>query len=167
MEEKNDEAESDRTFDDADYNIPIENKGFAHAIAIAASVILPITMIVSLILQSGFMGLLNFRVFIIIPIIAILYFIVKYTDDLGSVSVENIEKKYDNIIIIEPVEISSKDDIKRPKRIGVHTSDGTIVPFTFITRYAYDNNYTLGKYNGIITVKDGKAAVLVEDTNDN
>lgn len=165
MEEKNGEAESE-TFDDADYNIPIENKGFAHTIAIAVSVILPITMIVSLILQSGFMGLLNFRVLIIIPIIAILYFIVKYTDDFGSVSVENIEKQYDNIIIIEPVGISSKDDIKRPKRIGIHTSDGTIVPFTFITRYAYDNNYTLGKHNGILTVKDGKAAVLVEDTND-
>lgn len=165
MEEKNGEAESE-TFDDADYNIPIENKGFAHTIAIAVSVILPITMIVSLILQSGFMGLLNFRVLIIIPIIAILYFIVKYTDDFGSVSVENIEKQYDNIIIIEPVGISSKDDIKRPKRIGVHTSDGTIVPFTFITRYAYENNYTLGKHNGILTVKDGKAAVLVEDTND-
>ena len=166
MEEKNDEAEAG-TFDDADYNIPIENKGFAHSIAIAALVILPITMIVSLILQSAFMGLLNFRVLIIIPIIAILYFIVKYTNGLGCVSVENIEKKYDNIIIIEPVEISSRDDIKRPKRIGVRTGDGTIVPFTFITRYAYDNNYTLGKHNGIITVKDGKAAVLVEDTNDN
>lgn len=164
MDAKNNDIEEQLGITDKDYDVPIQNQGYAHTIALVVAVILPIIMVVSLILQSGFKGLFNIRFLLIVPIIAILYFIVRYTNNLASISVSDIEKRYDNIIVIEPQRINNGEP-SRPKTIGLHVADGTTVPFTFVTRVDYEKHNTTFQHNGIIVLKDNKAAIMIEDNN--
>jgi hypothetical protein len=163
MDTKNDDIEKQLGITDKDYDVPIQNQGYAHMIALAAAIMLPIVMVVSLLIQSGIKGLFNIRFLLIVPIIAILYFIVRYTNNLASISVSDIEKRYDNIIIIEPQRINNGEP-SRPKTIGIHVSDGSTAPFAFLTRYDYEKHNTTFQHNGIIVLKGNKAAIMIEDT---
>lgn len=146
--------------DDA-YTIPVEKNDVPHLIATIACIAVPLIMLIGAFLASGLKAFLNWRLILIIPTVAILYFLVRATNGLGRVDVKDIEREYPDLVIVDDTDDS--DDPQRPKFIQIRTYDEANANFTVVMRNDWENNMTNRRLEGILVVKNGKAAVMIEN----
>lgn len=147
---------------DSEYIIPVEPFEIPHFIAIIASIAIPAMMFISSIIADGWRAFTNSRMLLIIPVIIIFYLAVKWTKDLGMVDVKDIENAYPDIVIVDDTDDS--DDPSRPSTLKIRTNDDSTASFTMVTRQDWESNMPFRRRQGVLVVKNGKAAVMVEDT---
>ena len=147
---------------DSEYIIPVEPFEIPHFIAIIASIAIPAMMFIGSIIADGWRAFTNARMLLIIPVIIIFYLAVKWTKDLGMVDVKNIENAYPDIVIVDDTDES--DDPSRPSTLKIRTNDDSTASFTMVTRQDWESNMPFRRRQGVLVVKNGKAAVMVEDT---
>lgn len=146
---------------DDDYTVPVEDNGLPHVLAIIAMIGVPAMMIIGSFIADGLKALINWRMLLVIPTIAILYVIVRATKSLGRVYSKDIEKEYPELVVIDGTDDS--DDPKRPQSITVRTDDEANATFTVVLREDWDNDMAMTRrHQAILVVKDKKAAVMVE-----
>lgn len=146
---------------DSEYVIPVEPFDTPHFIAVIACIGIPSMMFVGSFLADGARAFLNPRMLLLIPVIVLFWLVVKWTDGLGSVDVEDIERTYPDIIVIDGNDES--DDPKRPVKLNIRTKDDSTASFTMVTRQDWESNLASRRRQGVLVVKNGKAAVMVED----
>lgn len=147
---------------DSEYIIPVEPFEIPHFIAIIASIAIPAMMFIGSIIADGWRAFTNSRMLLIIPVIIIFYLAVKWTKDLGMVDVKDIERAYPDIVIVDDTDDS--DDPSRPSTLKIRTNDDSTASFTMVTRQDWESNMPFRRRQGVLVVKNGKAAVMVEDT---
>lgn len=147
---------------DSEYIIPVEPFEIPHFIAIIASIAIPAMMFIGSIIADGWRAFTNARMLLIIPVIIIFYLAVKWTKDLGMVDVKDIENAYPDIVIVDDTDDS--DDPSRPSTLKIRTNDDSTASFTMVTRQDWESNMPFRRRQGVLVVKNGKAAVMVEDT---
>ena len=147
---------------DSEYIIPVEPFEIPHFIAIIASIAIPAMMFIGSIIADGWRAFTNPRMILIIPVIIIFYLAVKWTKDLGMVDVKDIENAYPDIVIVDDTDDS--DDPSRPSTLKIRTNDDSTASFTMVTRQDWESNMPFRRRQGVLVVKNGKAAVMVEDT---
>lgn len=155
------EEEQEILPDNTDYILPVDTSNILHMVAGLALVAVPLSMIGGAFLKQGLHMFLNWRVLLVVPIIAALYGFFIWTKGLGKVSVADIEEAYPNFVVIE-----GEDDAPEPRRpssISVRTKDGSTAPITVVLLGDWENGRTKIRLHGIIVVKDTKAAVLLSD----
>lgn len=147
---------------DSEYIIPVEPFEIPHFIAIIASIAIPAMMFIGSIIADGWRAFTNARMLLIIPVIIIFYLAVKWTKDIGMVDVKDIENAYPDIVIVDDTDDS--DDPSRPSTLKIRTNDDSTASFTMVTRQDWESNMPFRRRQGVLVVKNGKAAVMVEDT---
>lgn len=161
-QQKNESVSEQLGIKDSEYIIPVEPFEIPHFIAIILSIAIPSVMFIGSFVADGWKALVNFRMLLLIPIIIIFYLAVKWTKDLGRVDVKDIERAYPDIVIVDGTDES--DDPKRPSTLNIRTSDDSTASFTMVTRQDWESNMPFRRRQGVLVVKNGKAAVMVEDT---
>lgn len=161
-QQKNESVSEQLGIKDSEYIIPVEPFEIPHFIAIIASIAIPAMMFIGSIIADGWRAFTNSRMLLIIPVIIIFYLAVKWTKDLGMVDVKDIENAYPDIVIVDDTDDS--DDPSRPSTLKIRTNDDSTASFTMVTRQDWESNMPFRRRQGVLVVKNGKAAVMVEDT---
>lgn len=161
-QQKNESVSEQLGIKDSEYIIPVEPFEIPHFIAIIASIAIPAMMFIGSIIADGWRAFTNSRMLLIIPVIIIFYLAVKWTKDLGMVDVKDIERAYPDIVIVDDTDDS--DDPSRPSTLKIRTNDDSTASFTMVTRQDWESNMPFRRRQGVLVVKNGKAAVMVEDT---
>lgn len=146
---------------DGEYVVPVEPFDTPHFIAVIACIGIPSMMFIGSFLADGFRAFLNIRMLLLIPVIGLFYLIVKWTDGLGRVDVKDIERAYPDIIVIDGND--EGDEPKRPATLNIRVRDDSTASFTMVTRQDWESDLASRRRQGVLVVKNGKAAVMVED----
>ena len=142
---------------DSAYNIPVEENSIPHLIAVIAMIILPLIMIVGSFIADGLKAFINPRMLFIIPVVIILWFAAKWTDDMGHIDVTEVEKLYPDIVIINSEE---SNDPSRPKYINIRMSDDSTSDFTVVMKDDWEANMAFRRQTASFIMKNGKAAII-------
>lgn len=142
---------------DSAYNIPVEENSIPHLIAVIAMIILPLIMIVGSFIADGLKAFVNPRMLFIIPVVIILWFAAKWTDDMGRIDVTEVEKLYPDIVIINPEEGNGPS---RPKYINIRMSDDSTSDFTVVMKDDWEANMAFRRQTASFIMKNGKAAII-------
>lgn len=142
---------------DSAYNIPVEENSIPHLIAVIAMITLPLIMIVGSFIADGLKAFINPRMLFIIPVVIILWFAAKWTDDMGHIDVTEVEKLYPDIVIINSEE---GNDPSRPKYINIRMSDDSTSDFTVVMKDDWEANMAFRRQTASFIMKNGKAAII-------